>query len=56
MALQYLRPALLIAAGAIAATTSQSLWNVDRTRAVLLAVVGVICIAVALVRIKMVKR
>jgi hypothetical protein len=56
MALQYLRPALLIVAAAIAVTTSQSLWDADRTRAVLLALVGVICVAVALIRIKMVKR
>ena len=56
MALQYLRPALLIVAAAIAGTTAQSLWDVDRTRAVLLAVIGVLCIGVALIRMKMVKR
>ena len=56
MAIQYLRPALLIVAGAIAITTAQSLWNDDRTRAVLLAFVGVVCLAVALMRIKMARR
>jgi hypothetical protein len=56
MALRYLRPALLIVAAAIAVTTAQSLWDADRTRAVLLVLVGVICVGVALVRIKMVKR
>jgi hypothetical protein len=56
MALQYLRPALLIVAAAIAITTAQSLWDADRTRAVLLGLVGVVCVAVALIRIKMAKR
>ena len=56
MAVQYLRPALLIVAAAIAVTTAQSLWDVDRTRAVLLGFIGVVCAGVALIRIKMVRR
>jgi uncharacterized membrane protein YadS len=56
MVTQYLRPALLIIAAGIAATAAQSLWNVDRTRAVLLAVCSAVCVAVALLRLKMVRR
>jgi hypothetical protein len=56
MLIQYLRPALLIIAGAIAATTAQARWDADRTRAVLLAVIGVVCIGLALMRLAMIKR
>jgi drug/metabolite transporter (DMT)-like permease len=56
MVTQYVRPALLIIAGAIAVTTAQSYWNYDRTRAILLGICGLVCLAVALLRIKMVRR
>ena len=53
---QYVRPALLVIAAAIAITTAQSLWYGDRTRALLLAVVGAICLLVAVFRIRNIKR
>jgi drug/metabolite transporter (DMT)-like permease len=56
MITQYIRPALLVIAGAIAITTAQSLWNGDRNRAVLLAIVGGVCLVVAVMRIKSVRR
>jgi hypothetical protein len=56
MITKYFRPALLLIAAAVAATTAQSLWNADRTRAILLVIVGGICFLIGLVRIAMMKR
>ena len=56
MITRYLRPALLIIAAAVAVTTAQSLWNVDRTRAVLLIFIAIVCVGVALMRLTMAKR
>jgi hypothetical protein len=56
MVTRYIRPALLVIAAAVAATTAQSLWNVDRTRAILLVGCAALCMLVAVARIVMARR
>ena len=56
MITQYARPALLVIAGAVAVTSAQSMWTTDRNRALLLGIVGAICVLLAVVRIKAMKR